>query len=313
MARILVTGATGNIGLATLEKLATGGHEILATDVRDDPAIPDGVRYQDLDVRDEAAVQAIVAEFQPDAVVHLASVVTPGKGPAEKFAYDVDVNGTQYILDACTKQNVRRLVVTSSGAAYGYHADNPVPIHEDWPTRGNDAYAYSRHKSLIEQMLRDARSENRGPEQVILRLCAVLGPGLDNQLVALFHRKRLLAIRNTVSPFVFVWLDDLAEVIVRAATDGPAGEYNVAGDGQMTVDEIAGLLGKGTLTLPAWGLRLVLAIAKPLGLSQYGPEQVPFLQYRPVLANDALKEKFGYQPKLSSAEAFAAWRKTVGL
>ena len=56
-----------------------------------------------------------------------------------------------------------------------------------------------------------------------------------------------------------------------------------------------------------------LAVARPLGLSRYGPEQVRFLQYRPVLDNTALKTVFGYVPQKTSAEVFDLWKRSVGL
>ncbi len=58
---------------------------------------------------------------------------------------------------------------------------------------------------------------------------------------------------------------------------------------------------------------LKLALLHPLGLSQYGPEQVNFLRYRPVLDNRRLKEVFGYVPSLTSAEVFELFRKSHGL
>ena len=58
------------------------------------------------------------------------------------------------------------------------------------------------------------------------------------------------------------------------------------------------------MTLPAWLLQAALALLKPLGLTQYGPEQVNFLRYRPVLDNRRLKEVFGYVPRKTSAEVF---------
>jgi hypothetical protein len=61
------------------------------------------------------------------------------------------------------------------------------------------------------------------------------------------------------------------------------------------------------LRLPARAVKTALAVAHRLGLSQYGPEQVRFLQYRPVLDNDRLKRVFGYTPELSSAEVFDLW------
>ena len=114
---------------------------------------------------------------------------------------------------------------------------------------------------------------------------------MKNQITALWDGRRILAIRGSESPFVFIWVDDVAAAMVRAATDGPAGIYNVAGDGRLTVHEIAARLGKPLLTVPAGVLGFALRIGRMLRLTVHGPEQVRFLRYRPVLANDALKER----------------------
>ena len=81
----------------------------------------------------------------------------------------------------------------------------------------------------------------------------------------------------------------------------------------MSVDALAAALGKPVLRVPAWALRAALAVLHPLGLSQYGPEQVRFLQYRPVLDNTRLKRDFGYVPDLTSAQVFDLWRREAGL
>lgn len=308
MSRILVTGAAGLVGQALMDILA--GHDLLAGDIRKPARLPAGARFERLDVRG-GDPEGIVAAFRPDTVVHLASIVNPPKGSTRELEYSVDVTGTRNVLDACLAHGVRRLVVTSSGAAYGYHADNPVPLTEDAPLRGNGEFAYSHHKRLVEEMLAQARVEHPRLEQVVLRVGTVLGPGLDNRITALFRRRRLTAIAGAASPFVFVWVDDLARVLARAATDGPAGIFNVAGDGALSVEDIAAHLGKPVLRLPAWLLKAALAVARPLGLSRYGPEQVRFLQFRPVLDNTRLKAAFGYVPEKTSAEAFDAWRRSM--
>lgn len=77
--------------------------------------------------------------------------------------------------------------------------------------------------------------------------------------------------------------------------------------------QLAALLGKPVLTLPAWLLRAALGVAHPLGLSRYGPQQVRFLQYRPVLDNTRLKTVFGYTPERSSQQVFTAWAQEAGL
>jgi len=225
----------------------------------------------------------------------------------------VDVNGTRNVLDAAINHGVRRLVVTSSGAAYGYHADNPVPLRESDPVRGNREFAYSDHKRQVEEMLAEARVSHPGLEQVVLRVGTVLGAGLENQITELFHRPKLIAVKGSDSPFVFIWTRDLARILMRAAGEGPAGIFNVCGDGALSVHDLAKALGKPVMALPAWVLKAALGIARPLGVSRYGPEQVRFLQYRPVLDNTALKNVFGYTPELTSAQTFDLWRKAAGL
>lgn len=312
MTRILVTGAAGLVGQAVLDLAGPAGHEIIAGDIRTPARLPDGALFRMLDVRG-GDVETVIGEVKPEAVVHLASIVTPPKGSTRDLEYQVDVVGTKNVLDACIRHGVGRLVVTSSGAAYGYHADNSMPLDEDEPVRGNEEFAYSYHKRLVEELLAEARFADPQLEQVVLRVGTVLGPKTDNQITALFRRPRLIAIAGSDSPFVFVWIDDLARIVLRAATDGPAGIFNVAGDGALGVDDLAAQLGKPVLRLPAGLLKALLGIAKPLGLSRYGPEQVRFLQYRPVLDNKRLKTVFGYTPQKSSAEAFEAWRESVNL
>ena len=312
MRRVLVTGAAGAVGQVLVEELAADGCEVLATDVREPAALPTGIAYEKLDVRGEDAGR-VVGTFKPQVIIHLASIVSPSREMTREFAHDVDVRGTRNVLEAAIEHGVERLVVTSSGAAYGYHADNPVPLKESDAVRGNPEFPYSDHKRQVEEMLAEARVSSPRLEQVVLRVGTMLGAGLENQITELFHRPRLIAVRGTDSPFVFIWTRDLARILVRAAGEGPAGIYNVCGDGALSVHDLADALGKPVMALPAWALKAALGIARPMGLARYGPEQVRFLQYRPVLDNTALQTVFGYTPELTSAQTFALWKKAAGL
>ncbi|MEM5472259.1 SDR family oxidoreductase [Hoeflea sp. AS60] len=312
MSRVLVTGAAGAVGQVLLKQLAAAGVETLATDLHRHEDTPDGIGFLKLDVRGNDA-KRVISGFKPDVIVHLASIVSPSRGMTREFIHEVDVTGTRNVLEAAISHGVRRLVVTSSGAAYGYHADNPVPLRETDPVRGNQEFPYSDHKRQVEEMLAEARASHPELEQVVLRVGTVLGAGLENQITELFHRSRLIAVQGSDSPFVFIWTVDLARILMRAAGVGPAGIFNVCGDGALSVHELAKALGKPVMALPAWVLKAALGIARPLGVSRYGPEQVRFLQYRPVLDNTALKTVFGYKPELSSAETFEVWRKAAGL
>lgn len=307
--RVLVTGAGGFLGQGVVAALAREGvATLVAADVREVPAVRrlPGVTYLVQDVRDPALAQTLAAHAI-DSVVHLASIVTPGKGSSREFEYSVDVLGSQNVLDACVAQGVAHLVVSSSGAAYGYHADNPPWLREGDALRGNEVFAYAHHKRLVEEMLASYRTEHPALAQTVLRIGTILGERVDNQITALFEKRRLLAIRGSESPFVFIWDEDVTGAILHALRTRRAGCFNLAGDGALPLREIARRLGKPMLEVPAGLLRAALAVGSTLGVSRYGPEQLDFLRYRPVLLNTALKEVLGYVPGKTSAEAFEAF------
>jgi len=306
--RVLVTGAAGYLGGQLVAALAAGARRPAALVAMDVRAVPPerrlaGVAYEAADIR-APELGAILQRHAIDTVVHLASIVTPGKNSNREFEYSVDVLGTENLLHACVEAGVRKIIVSSSGAAYGYHADNPAWISEDAPVRGNQAFAYSWHKRLVEEMLADYRARAPQLAQLVFRIGTVLGESVKNQITDLFDKPRLIAIQGSVSPFVFIWDQDVVGCLLEAVYSDKAGVYNVAGDGALGIREIAARLGKRCVVLPAWLLAAALALLKPLGLTQYGPEQVSFLRYRPVLANRRLKEQFGYVPRKTSAEVF---------
>lgn len=306
--RILITGADGFLGRSVVQALGQRiDTEVVALDVRAVPAERqvDGVHYAVMDVRNPRLAQ-VLREHHIDTVVHLASIVTPGKDSNRALEYDVDVNGTRNVLTACVEQGVKHIIVSSSGAAYGYHADNPDWLQEHHALRGNPAFAYSDHKRLVEEMLAEWREKYPRLAQTVLRIGTILGERVDNQITALFEKPRLLAVRGSDSPFVFIWDQDVTGAVMHALDGAVPGCYNLAGDGALSIHDIASSLGKRTLNLPAGLLRSALWVGSSLGISRYGPEQLDFLRYRPVLLNTALKQ-WGYVPRKTSAQAFEAF------
>lgn len=306
--KVLVTGGSGFLGSSVVPGLAASGLAVTSADLRLPAAPSPGIEHMVMDVTDRAAVLAGIGEVRPEVVVHLASIVNPGKNSSRALENAVDVEGSRHVFEACLAHGVRRVVVSSSEAAYGYHPDHPDWIDEDQPVRGNVEFADSDHKRAVEEQLTVLRAEHPELEQVVLRIGTILGDSVDNQITALFQRRRLLKIRDADSPFVFIWDTDVVAIIEQAVTGSMTGTFNVAGDGALTIDEIADLLGKPLLTLPEPTLRLALMFANKLKLTAYGPEQIRFLQFRPVLANNRLKEVFGYHPTKTSREAIDAWR-----
>ena len=296
--KILITGAAGYIGAKLAERLSKQ-LDIVGVDIR----VPDQPPCTMLqcDIRDPKLADIVVSE-QVTHVVHLASVLE-SRGDVE-LDFDIDVNGTRNVVEACLKGGVRHLTVTSSGAAYGYHADNPNWLDEHDHLRGNPEFAYSLHKTLVENYLAEMRAQHPELQQLILRPGTVLGTQTRNQITNLFEKPRILAVHGSRSPFVFIWDEDILDIIDIGIRESKTGIYNLAGDGAMAIDEIAAYLGKPLIALPASVLRLALKIGHALKLTRYTPAQVNFLRYRPVLSNRRLKREFGYEPQLTSREVF---------
>lgn len=302
---ILVTGAAGFIGRALLAALARepDAPPLIAFDLRPVPEadrLP-GVTYIAGDIRDPV-MAARFREHAPRSVVHLASVVAAGGD--EQRDYEIDVQGTENVLRACRESGVAHLIVTSSGAAYGYHADNPVPLRESDALRGNEDFAYARHKRLVEELLAQWRQDYPALAQTIFRPCTVLGPGTSNQITAMFQRPLVLGLTGTATPFSLIADSDVVQALVRAVQQPRPGQYNLAGDGTLSLREIAARLAKPYLAIPPGLLKAALWLLRALGLTNLGPQHVKFIQYRPVLDNAKLKADFGYAPKLDAAGVF---------
>lgn len=306
---VLVTGAAGFIGTSLIAELArlNKNSEILALDMREVPAnerLPN-VTYLTGDVRDPA-LRDMFQVRRPQTVVHLASVVAVGGDPQRDW--EIDVLGTKNVLQAALDAGVEHLIVTSSGSAYGYHADNPVPLHETDPLRGNADFPYARNKREVEEMLIEWQELYPDLQQTVFRPCTVLGPTTDNQITAIFERPVVMGVSGTATPFSLIADSDVVEALVQAVREPKAGTYNLAGDGTLSLREIAELNHRPYVSIPPWLLKSALWLLHLLRLTKLGPGHAKFIQYRPVLSNEKLKTVFGFTPRYDARKVFERYR-----
>ena len=317
---VAVTGPTGEIGVSAVTALEREPtvEAIVGMARRPFDPVSRGwakTTYQQGDILDREAVDALVA--QADVVVHLAFIIM---GSREESAR-INLEGTRNVFEATVAaERPRRLVYTSSVAAYGYHSDNPVPLTEDVPARGSPEHYYSAQKAACEALLADT-TENSSLEVFILRPCIVAGPEATaladampwNQLPAPVRALTKVApilkpvVPDPGIPLQLVHHDDVAEAIALAATaPAPPGAYNIAGDGVVTVSELAKALGGRPVRVPA-----VAASAASAAISRvpFVPSMLEWLHVaRTSVVMDTAKARtqLGWRPVHSSAETLAA-------
>lgn len=141
--KILITGARGQIGTDLLTALLRRGHEVVATDITlpADHERRGGV-WGVLDVTKREHVRSAIAEIAPDAVFHLAAILSARGERSPGLTYEVNQNGTYAVLEACREHGVKRLLFTSSIAVYG--PDLPDPTPEDVPLHPTTMYGLTK-------------------------------------------------------------------------------------------------------------------------------------------------------------------------
>jgi UDP-glucose 4-epimerase len=317
---VAVTGPTGEIGISAVTALERDPQveRILGMARRPfEPASHGWAKtvYRQGDILDRAVVDALVAEA--DVVVHLAFIIMGSRDESSL----VNVAGTRNVFEAVVAaKRPKRLVYTSSVAAYGYHSDNPVPLREDLPPRGSPEHYYSEQKAQCEAMLFDITAGS--PLEVfVLRPCVVAGPrarGLGdampwNQLPAPVRAvmRALPVLKPPVPdpgvPLQLVHHDDVAAAIELAATSSaPPGVYNIAGDGVVSISDVAEALGGRPVRVPQPAAAAASAVISRIPFVPSAAEWLHVARAPMVMDTVKAKTLLGWAPRHTSAETLDA-------
>ena len=297
---VAVTGPTGEIGRAFLKALDPHARILgMARRPFDPKSLGlENTEYRQGDVLDADAVNALAAEA--DVLVHLAFIILGGREETRR----VNLTGSRNVFKAA--RNVRRLVYTSSVAAYGFHRDNPQPLTEDVEPRGTEGFYYSAQKAELEAALYQCFD---GEEAYILRPCIVAGPDARMLLRQLPQRRTPLTIPlmpNPGTPLQLVHHDDVAQALVQATLgDAPPGPYNLAGDGTITLGDLAREL--GWLSVPVPGpLVGVAALGAHLPLVPNIVQWINAGRVPVVMDTTRAKRDLGWSPRYTTRETLRA-------
>jgi UDP-glucose 4-epimerase len=312
--KYLITGGSGYIGGRLIDLLTQSeDSEVVNLDLRP-PAIPrPRTRFVQMDIRDRG-MRSLLESERPDALVHLAFVLNPIRD--EHKMYDIDVNGTQNVLDAAAAAGVSQLLVASSTTAYGAFPDNPVPLTEEHPVRGLPSYEYARDKTEIDRLCQLWAAQHPDRVMTIVRPTIVFGPNVDNYIVRFWITSPFFPLLDGNDPdWQFVHEEDVIEAMSRLLLERRAGIFNLTADGTIKLSECARLAGLKTRRMPARVYRRIAKAAWALRLPRVEapPGQIDFLLYPWIASNEKLKAELDWTPRYTSRETFEVTMRAKGI
>jgi UDP-glucose 4-epimerase len=259
--------------------------------------------YRQGNVLDRDALGDLVTDA--DVVVHLAFIIMGGREESRRI--NLEGSGNVFAA-AAAADRVKRLVYTSSVAAYGFHADNPQPLTEEVPARGSDEHYYSAEKAELEATLWTAVAGS-GLATYVFRPCIVAGPDALMPLESIpwpLRRSPVTVLPDPGVRFQVVHHDDVAAALVAAARGaGTPGIYNLAGPGELTARDLARALGWHSVPIPHAAVSLAAAAT---GLPLV-PAQAQWLNaFRtPVVMDTArARRELRWNPRHDAASTLAA-------
>jgi UDP-glucose 4-epimerase len=309
---VAVTGPTGEIGKAFVRALERSREVERIVGMARRPFDPAGhgwkrTEYRRGDVLDRASVENLVDGV--DVVVHLAFVVLK----ASDETRHVNVEGSRNVFEATVAAGARRLVYASSVAAYGFPEDVDGLLTEDVPALGHARHPYSAHKAEVEAILADALGGGE-TDAWVFRPCIVAGPDAP----ALIEQARwpdrlpgpLAALAGAIGvlpdpgvTFQLVHHDDVATALRAGVLGrGEPGAYNLAGDGEITMGDLAGALGYRTVPMPKLAVE---ATAELVARLPFLPEEATWVEAlrRPVLMDTAKARRLlRWRPRYDARE-----------
>ncbi len=321
--RVAVTGPTGDIGRAVMRYLDKDPRIDRVVGMARSPYDPKKqgfkkVEYRQGDITDRAAVQDLVDGA--DVVIHLAFLIFGSREETER----INMQGCTNVFESAFEAKATRLIYTSSVAAYGFHDDNPEVLTEDIPPRGTEDHHYSAQKARLEEHLEKLATNFPDTEVFVFRPCVVAGPTalsliekipyvqlsekLPPKAMKVVGALPLLrpVIPDPGVPFQLVHEDDVAQAVTRSVLgEGDPGIYNLAGEGEITLTDLAHALGWYPLPIPDVAVDATVKVVSRMPLLPTEAKWINAIRVPVLVDTTRAKEKLGWEPRYDVLETLA--------
>lgn len=315
--RVVVVGASGNVGTAVLRRFSEDATITSVVGVarrvpRGTPPVPYGIAtWVECDIAAPAAADVLVPAFAgADAVVHLAWAIQPSHD--RRRLHDVNVSGTRHVLDAARRAGVPHVVAASSVGAYSPAPDD-VPRSEGWATGGVRSSSYSVDKAAVERTLDEFEAAHGDLAIARLRPALVFqraaGHEISRYFLGPWAPKRAVAGYLPALPWPaglrlqVVHADDVAAAFREAVVRRVRGPFNVAAPEVLRGQDVADVVARGRLRevdVPV--TRRLLAAAWHARAVPVGPGWLDMALAAPVLDTSRAERELGWRPAWSAPD-----------
>jgi nucleoside-diphosphate-sugar epimerase len=300
--KVAVTGGSGQLGTLVLERLLADAavSQVVSLDVRPPLLVDPKLHAVHADVRDLDFERHLA---RCDALVHLAFVVT--KHASAEAAQAINVGGSQNVFEAAARAGVRRIVYSSSIAAYGVVEGHPNPIVESTPRQRQPGFTYAMTKFDVEEGL-DA-FERAHPDVSVARLrpSILVGAVMDHPLGVAMRRRVMPDTKD--APLPIVWDEDVADAVVLALAAAAHGAFNISSDAARTGKQLAEATGMKVLPSNLAARRVLAEGVDALirvGLwSGFDPKWIDQSNVAMHITSERAKRELGWHPKHATAVA----------
>jgi UDP-glucose 4-epimerase len=308
--RVVVTGATGNVGTSVIEALGETPEveEIVGLARRRPSWNPPKTSWDSLDILTADLTSAFEGA---DAVIHLAWAIQPSRDLDTLERINVD--GSRRVFDAVAEAGVPKLIYASSVGAY-----SPGPkqggVDERWPTDGIQSSFYARQKALVEDLLDGLEARASGIRVVRMRPALIFKGEAGTEIRRLFIGPFLpgFLVRPGLIPLVprlprlcfqAVHSADVGRAYALATVRDVSGAFNLAADPPIGPDELARALKARTFPLPASIARRLVDLSWRLRIQPSPPGWLDMALAVPLMSSQRAREELGWEPRRTSLEA----------
>lgn len=304
MATLLVTGIAGGLSQRVAVLLRQAGHTVVGVDYRAlDHEPREGEPLAGMKIYranyNKTFIEDVFRYHAFDAVLHLGRVGNLKESIGKRF--DLNVVGSQKIMNLCVQYKVKKVVVLSTFHIYGAHPANHTPIFEDEPLRAGLDFPQLADAIQLDNMASTWVYKYDDVQTVVLRPTNVVGPTIHNTMSKFLRQARVPHLFGFNPMTQFVHEDDLARAIVLAATGSERGIFNVAGAGVLPFQTAIELAGATTFPLPSTVASLYVA-----AFSRFPAYLLNFFKYPCVISDDAFRKAYRYVPEVDLRETIAS-------